>query len=169
MYIADQMNRSNWEDLFPNHYEYPSNPMLLNGPNDGDCFEYVSHQYLNGFVNYLDIMGGFVLRRYQTEDFDYQASIKELSDNPHSDFGKIGDDVILIGKGASSHWVLWYDQDVSDCQIARTKVQMTDLEFYSFVKDYYENCGSGYGPVIELPDSRCWSGWRSFETLKEKD
>ena len=50
-----------FDSFITNDVEYPSNEMLLNGLKDGDCITYVSSTYLNGLINYVDIIDAWMI------------------------------------------------------------------------------------------------------------
>ena len=47
--------------------EYPSHEQFLSGIQPGISYDYVSSTYLNGFINYVDILDAFMIRRYMNE------------------------------------------------------------------------------------------------------
>lgn len=149
-----------WRSLFHEYYEYPDSDLLLNAPKDGDCFAYVSNSYLNGFINYVKIIGAFALRRYnRDEKYDYRSEIEKIKNEPHCNFSKlIKDDVVVIAKGANSHWFFWSDQDCSDCVIARTEIYYDDNVFLDIMKKHFDTL---FGPVEEIPVEYI-KGWLTF-------
>lgn len=116
-------------EIYPETYEYPSRELLLEGPKDGQWFEYVSNTYLNGFINYTEILVGFIIKRYADENYDYYKVAEDLKTSYHTNFSKLEDDIIIISKGAGSYWYFWNDRDCSDCIIARTEINQSEEEF----------------------------------------
>lgn len=130
-----------FDSFITNDVEYPSNEMLLNGLKDGDCITYVSSTYLNGLINYVDIIDAWMIKRYlkSKNDIEYVATkdqksweesceyVDELTDDPlHFHFKHSSsnfDDMIILAKGADSYWLFWDDCDCSDCSIMRISIK----------------------------------------------
>jgi hypothetical protein len=114
-------------DLFIEDIEYPNHDVILNGLQDGQVFSYISKTYLNGLINYVDIIGAFMINRYSqfNEDEDEWEkrckNVDSLIDEYHTYLGDSDrfDDILILAKGADSYWLFWKDCDGSDCEIGR--------------------------------------------------
>ena len=112
------------------HFDYPGREIASEGFGPGRWYSYVSSDFLSGFVNYPTIVEAWLLDRYRSaaankEDLDdfhanflhpvgqsrrYHTSLREL----------FHDDVVILARAddADVWWLFWFDQDVSDSQIA---------------------------------------------------
>lgn len=122
--------------------EYPGGELLVDGIKDGISFDYVSSTYLNGFINYVNLIDAYMIRRYKeldrviankrppmiqsSEDLSWEDSCALIDngiDDPsiaHFKFtSKKYDDLLILAKQAGSYWVFWVDCDCSDCCLAR--------------------------------------------------
>ena len=131
--------------------EYPDNEELLTGPSEGVDYVYVSNTYLNGFINYVDIISGYMIRRYSIgEDYDWDKKCKNvdlLADEYHTDISDSSkfDDVIILAESEKYYWIFWNDCDSSDCCIGKfnkSKIDKNDIEyeFKEYVLDCVYNC-----------------------------
>jgi len=106
-------------DLFDEYIEYPKN-LAEEGVTQGTLLAYVSLDYLNGFVNYVEPFFVCVIERYRDwtkTPLDNLISLVEKAH--HTDYSTIDDDIIILAKTKNSLWFFWSDKDVSDCQIGR--------------------------------------------------
>lgn len=160
-------------EYFKDTIEYPSSDVLLNGLESDILFEFVDINYLNGIVNYLNIMGGIMLNHYMNYDDFIKAceNIDRLKDDhiyTNLYDCKKFDDIILIGIGADSYWILWSNCDCSDCCIGRLSLNTFNIEDIENILlstgKYLVECE--YGPYINNSNQRvkyipkeCFSGW----------
>ena len=137
--------------------EYPSNELLVEGVKDGTSFDYVATTYLNGFINYVQIIDAYMIRRYKTlekylvEKYGtYDQSIIEGNVDPNNltwerscrlidDLSESGnfhfthsankfDDMLILAKQAGSYWIFWTDCDCSDSCIGRLPLSTFDSD-----------------------------------------
>lgn len=159
---------------------YPDDERLVN-PADEFYYTYVSSTYLDGFINYVkperifaelayydppdegpggyDIRGSGSMSPPQEEtDTMYQQMKERFEGKFHSKFGGAGDYNFFIFCSSREHWwMFYYDQDCSDCKLAKIRKTMASLD--EVVKHYTK---------IERPELLCefpvkWlSGWLGF-------
>ena len=139
---------------FPEMYcdvqlEYPGSHIALGGFQPGCSYDYVSNSFLEGFVNYTQIVEARLLDRYRTHE---ENTLKLEAFMPSLDlpYGKgcrhhtnlyvcFNDDVLLLCKSsaedlvrawgdtlAPTWWYFWFDRDGSDCSIACFRTDDTD-------------------------------------------
>lgn len=133
----------------------------------------ISVSFLEGFINYVDIISAFLLERYEKIDLE---TVEEAKKSFHTKIADFEDDVILLARSKSDKeiiWFFWFDCDVSDCQIGRFKTKRNDEELKQMLERYVkgfiqgkledrqENCDliTGY---LELPVGS-FSGWISWD------
>lgn len=141
-------------DLFDLYLEYPDETLLAErGVVQNTLYEYVSSDYLQGFVNYVKIYSAIMVERYEEfNDQMLQRTYDELSKSRHSNYYDIcEDDVALFGETKNSLWFFYLDRDVSDCMIGRIeKGKVTKEEFKQLFIDTLE------GKHFELPSPKGW-------------
>ena len=108
-------------DMFVN-LEYPDSEDLVSGLKDGVMYCYVSSTYLNGYINYVDIITSYMVRHYMNEN--EWASSCELIDNGfdcHTNMSNADkyDDVLIFSKSGDFYVIFWSDRDCSDCCIGK--------------------------------------------------
>ena len=64
------------EICFDDCIDYPKPRDIISGIKPGRCFEYVSSTYLNGFINYVDIIGGAMIQEYMLCLFCYAEQMQ---------------------------------------------------------------------------------------------
>jgi hypothetical protein len=101
----------------------------------GELWWYVSDTFVNGFVNYSEILAAFIAdeRGYLTQD-EIDAKAKRFNEtlpDYHTKLCQFGTNVWLLGKsirrstrvtpGAPSEvfWLYYFNQDTSDCGVGR--------------------------------------------------
>lgn len=148
-------------DLFDEHFEYPSNEIAEHGGlPECTLYSYVSSTFLNGFINYVDIIKAFVVERYCNEwDEVIPQQVKEFHQSYHSSLRKIHDDKWILAQGDRDYWLFIFDEDVSDCSIGRidkSKVSLAQITklFDSITSNNEQYCK---GKKAELK----FSGWVS--------
>ncbi len=144
----------------------------------------VSSDFLDMFVNHVDIIKSFIISRYQdrTETEEKVYSFNKYKDN----YSYFGDDLILLGKpiktfidgkwveSLNDYWYFWYDSNMCDCVIGRFKanknvinefiihcnaVSIETSKLYSMRKT---RCDDNIGyPAIEV-DLQNTKKWRKF-------
>lgn len=98
---------------FPN----PSRDNLLaNEFGEGILWEYISHDFLNGFINYVKILGAFGINRYRHPS---EKDINNIYLSTHPNLAAYQDDIIILAlsKECGRYFYFYYDRDVSDCMI----------------------------------------------------
>lgn len=121
----------------------------------GTEYVYVSSTFLNGFINYQDIVKAVLIKRYS------EADIK-LPEKPdfHTKIHEFGDDVLILSKHNDTYWYYWFDCDVSDCCIGRFKTSDTEEEIIiEFMKSINDN--DFIDEFLEIPNDY-FTGWISF-------
>lgn len=132
----------------------------------GVLYEYISSDFLNGWLNYVDIKSIRLISRY--EPFaDNQKDVQALIEsNPaHTDLSEsLHDDTFILAQAGGHWWFFWYDRDCSDCCIGRFQTTDSNETVLAAFADYaddrsknmgYEHSGS---PAIEIP-LQCMKGW----------
>ena len=120
----------------------------------GVLYDYVSSQFLDGFINYCKPVKCFAVVRYD----DDELSLEEVQKMPHTKFTAFGTDVMILAScGESKYIVFYYDQDVSDCSIGRFEADL-DVDGVSPL-DFFP--GMEYREIIEVPVGvlRGWLHW----------
>lgn len=158
--------------LFQYSEEYPENIAECGIPNN-TLFEFVSNDFLTGFINYTKPFWGCVLERYEIWGNIDLNTWKQYLAKPHPCFGDFDDDVLILAETENCFWFFWFDCDVSDCQLGRvdksltTKDEMIKLlvewiESHEYV-ERQPNTESIVGNYYELPVEYLNRGWISFK------
>ena len=116
------------EDLFLK--EFPTSEEKLNPP-DEFAWEYVSAQYLSGFVNYTEHVRVVGLIRYMREersDDEASAELNKTLGEVHFNAGAYNDDIILLRSSENHWWGFYYDMDCSDCCIVKLRKDRHTIE-----------------------------------------
>lgn len=108
-------------DMFDD-LDYPDREDLVSGLKDGTMYWYVSSTYLNGYINYVDIIAAYMVRHYMDEN--QWASACELIDagsEAHTDVSDCSkyDDILILSKSGDYYIIFWSDCDCSDCCIGK--------------------------------------------------
>ena len=163
-------------EYFHDEVDYPRdvalNPLPMN-----IFWLYISHTFLNGFINYVVSLKIYVLDRYEDDKTD---AILNLPKQSHTKLSQFGDDIIVLGKiesdepGPNKYMLFWFDMDVSDCGIGRFETTDTnDTVFEALVnwleeqklenkgKVFEKHYDNGLLNFYELPTSFI-EGWVSF-------
>lgn len=158
-----------FRELFPNEEQYPENIAERGVPQD-TYFQYVSHTFLDGIINYTEVCKGWLVITSgsgSTADHysDDVAEIEHLSavynHQWHSTFSifahtKAYVKVVILASTENSHWFFYYDPDVSDCSIGRcNKERVSDEQFAKGMYDWLED----QGHYFELKRISGWMGW----------
>lgn len=155
-----------FNEYYTDTYEYPEHTMLLHGIQPGTAFYYVSSTYLNGFINYVDIIDAVMIQQYRNDE-EFDAAIKKIEnkDSYHTHFGNEYDDIMILGKTDDMYVCFYFDNDVSDCDIGGVSIDefKTDNEaiesfrqYVKYVKEIQESKRTYNIPVSKL------TGWISF-------
>ena len=143
-------------------YEYPKYDRLLNGVDIDTSYNYVSSTYLNGFINYVNILAGAMIRIYAEDDAEWKAfcdNVEALKDEVHTNVSSADkfDYVVVLAESSDSYWVFDSDKDSSDCKIARiSKEHFKDRD--EAIVSFNENMGSEDDEFI-LIDKSLFKGW----------
>ena len=152
------------------------------------CWNYISSTFLNGFINYVDIIKAYVIGRYT--EWDEEIEGVNIQDPPnsfnwvefsgtkeqvynkvteegrlfHTDISMLQDDVLILAKakGSDIYYFFWFDMDCSDCNIGRFKTDDTENEVIEAFSKHVSSCyiDNPYGEK-EL-SLHCFKGWISF-------
>lgn len=138
----------------------------------GHLWSYISSTFLNGFINYVDVLKAFMVTRYEPYDKNLaEAEVFNSKKAPHTNlWSQLSDDCIILAaakNNSQEYWFFWSDRDVSDCMIGRfvTINMRADVivHFSDYVKFRNEEIAHSY-PVkgktkpIEL-NPEMFTGW----------
>lgn len=173
------MNNKIEDILLYNTIGFPSIDDLTNMPSDS-MFEYINSTYCNGIVNLIKNKSAFMIARYTIEEnvdcysfelnddddclshyFKNIDEIKNISDADwfHTNYRKFcEDDVIITGESESYYYFIWFDNDVSDCSVAKLKKEHFNSisEFEMETVKYFNHIGYKINP-IRKPNG--WIKW----------
>jgi hypothetical protein len=157
--ILMDMNKIEFLDLFKEHEEYPEKLAERGVPNN-TYLTYVSTTFLNGYVNYIDIISAYLVNRYDIDEDWTDDNIKHWTDKLgkdfHSDLSEIFDDVLILGETENCYWYLWSDCDVSDSCIGRfDKGNYTKDQVISLFEEYIR---TGFTRHVKIS----LSGWKTL-------
>lgn len=140
-------------DFIKDGYDYPNVDQLTEFKTDSDIC-YVNSTYCIGLANILENISAFMIARYSlVDDMDLEDTVS-LDDNDEllqkyieninylnkisdSDWyhTKLGhfciDDVIITGESENNYYIVWFDHDVSDCEIIKI-----NKEHYQSLKEF---------------------------------
>lgn len=142
--------------LFPRRVLVPENALIADDILPaGVLLEFVPADFLNAFINYVD------LRTVITErDPDEDERYITISNRFYTHFHEFGAVIHVVASSDRYWWYFCYDIDASDCAIGRVEREAFDLA--QIVQWVYRRRVSGKFPVLTL-DVRKLQGWRSFQ------
>lgn len=164
-------------DYMPYSMEYPD-PTQIDMFNSNWLMSYISHSFLNGWINYTKPISAFVINRYREAD-EFRVKIKEWETTKmhHSNLNFFGDDVLILAKTRlekyykykyieeyrPSYWFFWFDQDVSDCEIGRFETSDSESDVIESFKHYLTWLGDDgvFKNSYELKTDKL-NGWMEF-------
>lgn len=166
--------KDNIFDYFGDEVEFPENIAADVMPY-GTLWSYVSATFLNGFINYVDILAGFVIDRYTKRDGKAAQIEAAIKTEVHTNLRVFKDDVIVLGRiGKGKYMLFYFDYDVSDCMIGRFETDDKEgvivqsiinwLESEKKLHDGYamtEYAESGILDYTPLPND-FFTGWLSY-------
>lgn len=130
------------------------------------CYNYISSCFLDGIINYLNTYDAlYLVHTYAKSPTDKEAILQsareKYADQYHPKFLKLHEEcnVMVFGTTDLSYWLFWYDQDVSDCTVARglrTSYQSLDDFISQFLSWVDQN------RLIKtdfLPSNKSRKGW----------
>lgn len=92
--------------------------LLANEVGEGILWEYISHTFLNGYINHVKILGAFGINRYR---HPCEKDINDIYKTHHPVLSAYQDDIIILALSKSHdcdrYFYFHYDRDVSDCMI----------------------------------------------------
>jgi len=137
IYKAKKLNEMEWID-------YPDHDDLMEGPTEGVVYSYVSSTYINGFINYVDIIDAYMARRYKSLRINYNPEVRgenylcwedscsliDAGGKPHTNLGISAkfDDIHVLGKCGNYYYYFWSDKDCSDCCIGKISTDNYPLD-----------------------------------------
>lgn len=164
-------------DYFNDHIEYPDPTSNENLLPIGVCYNYISSTFLNGWINYVNIIGAELISRYRA----YSSNLEEMEkvkkytfeEMPHFDFSTcLSDDVLILARGKNTdnssnnqYWFFHYDKDTSDCSIGRFETNDSEQEVIELFKIHaYKASAHGWSkhpgyPTISIPIELFKRGW----------
>lgn len=168
------------QDIITEIYDRPNVDELTSMKEDTECV-YVNATYCVGLGNLLDHQSTFMIARYSLDPWaesnntiildDSDKHLKTYYDNIeylntisdkewyHTKYGDFcEDDVIITGECDKNYYIVWLDQDVSDCCITKiSKEHYQSLEeFNEAVVKYFNHMGYKINPIRE---PRGWFKW----------
>ena len=174
-------------DYFNNCIAYPQDVSCDPIPY-GILWTYISSTFLNGFINYVEPFGFYVLNRYSdlSDDIsDREAHVQEevnrrnwfifngtkgeLIDKLiskeysmyHTKLDSFGDDVVIISEiGEGKYMFFWFDMDSSDCSIGRFETTDSKEEIIQSIKEWI-NSEENLNGYTDMP-IEILQGWLSF-------
>lgn len=155
-------------DIAENRYDYPNNDKLLNGVEINSAYGYVSSTYLNGFINYVNILCGAMVNAYAMDDEEWNIfckNVDELVNEFHTDVSNADkfDEIYVLAESSDSYWIFDSDKDCSDCAITRiSKEHFKDRDeamasFYANIEKYAKECTGC--DKIKLLFKEHFTGW----------
>jgi hypothetical protein len=159
--------------------DYPINDIF--GPSDyalmppGTLFTYISSTFLNGWINYVNLINVQAITRYTNQTKKMVEKFNNIDGfRTHTRLSKItGDDILVLAKSKDgmAYWYFCFDQDVSDCDIGRFSVKDKEdvviKEFVEYANDLSKRLSVDY-EVSDVPiqsvsvDINKIGGWISF-------
>lgn len=121
----------------------------------GVLLEFVPADFLNAFINYVDLCS-VITERDPEEDERYI----NISNRFYTHFHEFGTVVHVVASSKDYWWYFCYDIDASDCAIGRVEQQEVSLP--QIVRWVYRKRLSERYPAVEI-DVRLLKGWRSFQ------
>lgn len=131
--------------------EYPEDEDLMEGPKEDIVYCYVSTTYLNGFINYVNILGAYMTRRYKSldknknsEDLNWKDSCT-LIDRGHAFHTDLSDsykydDIHILAECGDYYYYFWSDCDCSDScmgKFAKSRFESNEQALASFKDEIF--------------------------------
>ncbi len=167
-------------DFIKDGEDYPSVDQLTEMKTDSD-YCYINSTYCVGLANWLKNVSAFMIARYSLIDvyLDDTASLDDNDEllqkyneninylNTISDkewyHTKLGvfckDDVIITGESDNNYYMVWFDRDVSDCEIIKiSKEHYQSLkEFNNAIVEHFKKEKQFKIKPIRRPEG--WFNW----------
>jgi hypothetical protein len=176
------------EIYFSDSTEYPEIGDLNDIMQEGILYCYISHTFLNGFINYVEPLQVYIIDRYHidsqepvenenreivlhvTKERGWETKIVTTKQDAfdilnsdykvyHTKLGMFDDDVLFLGKTERYYWFFWFDCDVSDCCIGRFQTDESEEEI---IKAFTEYCLDKTEDKIYEFKKDWIKGWVSF-------
>lgn len=169
------------KDFIKNGEDYPSVDQLTEMKTDSD-YCYINSTYCVGLANILENISAFMIARYSLVDNIDSEDTISLNDNDellqkyneninylntisdkewyHTKLGEFcEDDVIITGESDNNYYMVWFDQDVSDCEIIKiSKEHYQSLkEFNNAIVEHFEKEKQFKIKSIRRPEG--WFNW----------
>lgn len=111
-----------FEELyFTEQYDYPDPSSLsLIVYRGGMLFNYISSTFLNGYINYVNIIKAYGIHRYTDPQEKIDGKYVDKLKTVHPKLTDYDDDIFILAKSrdaSNSYFYFWYDMDCSDCSI----------------------------------------------------
>lgn len=141
-------------DLFEVH-EYPDDGVAESAMPQGVFYEFISSTFLKGIINYVKIFAVYLVLKEDDKVSD--GALLEFLGDLHPKLGFFGTGVVVLAETENSHWVFWYDPDVSDCGVGRCEKDRDKEQFEKLFLDEIQRKEATVHKLPRLP----W-GWVSF-------
>ena len=103
---------------------YADNESLVEGLKDGVMYDHVSTTYLNGYINYVNIILGCMVRRYMSP-FEWNDAVDRI--DKKNDFhtsledSDNYDDILILAESGDYYIIFWSNCDNSDSSIGKLR------------------------------------------------
>jgi len=126
------MTKKKLFDLWENEQkeEYPQN-LAERGVPQNMLFDFVSNQFLDGFINYVKPVFCCVVETYKKLE-NIVLEVERFNQSFHSSFDILSDNVWILAESENSFWFFAYDKDASDCVIGRIEKIYSKEEMIEF-------------------------------------
>lgn len=156
-------------DLFQERIESPDDERLMKGLEENVIYEHISVTYLNGFINYCNILRGYMIQVYSDDD-QWEVMCKNIDNLPVTFHTNISDsenfDYVVILAETENYWYFFdNDCDGSCCSIGMLSKDKYRCKNYLLgclkeeaenISEYFEN--SSKSKLKELTSAH-FSGW----------
>lgn len=151
-----------WDEV----HEHPGDDLadiVINSYKTSCLIKYVSNAYLNGFINYVNLIRSACLCEYAEHDDQRNERVRLIHevaiqlDNYHTDLSTISDSFYILAESSFKYWIFLYDADCSDCIIG--SIPKSEISEERLIQLYEEELKSEY-PNHFLMDVKKMTGWR---------
>lgn len=161
--MTDRKEAFDIDRYFPEEVEYPA-PTDYFKP--GTFLSYISSTFLNGWINYVDIIAAWYIDRYESPEANRAAYNEFLGkDTFHTKLASIvEDDIIVLGVDErgdeGKYWFFWFDRDSSDCCMGAFLSSDGKEEVMRNIESWLEDHPDAKG--VHKVDHTLFKGWISW-------